>query len=387
MKKNPKNFNIKALVLSSLVTIGMISYLSWGGEEKTLATKESREPAFYPKQYSDDHITANAIVTDPKYKNLATVRSDAMLANVVSSFQTSSGGVASSEMEKGTWLWTPILDQTSAYQQKIIAQSKRNGIKNIYLSIDSYLDIYIMADGEEKASRKKQFDQKVSDFISLAEKNGMTVDAEAGWRNWSEPGNSYKAFAILDYAIKFNRSHTEKLRGLQLDVEPYLLPAYKDNKAKVLFNFVNFIDETVARLDKSDLSLSVVIPEFYDGENDMTPKFTYNGQKNYAISHLLRVLDKREGSKIIVMSYRNKSEGKDGAIEISKGEISVAEKFKTKIVLAEETGDVEPPYITFHNTSKSYYLKQVSLLEKAFSKNKSYNGIAIHYVNSFLDLK
>ena len=193
--------------------------------------------------------------------------------------------------------------------------------------------------------------------------------------------------AVSDLSFFLRTSHTEKLRGLQLDVEPYLLPAYKDNKAKVLFNFVNFIDETVARLDKSDLSLSVVIPEFYDGENDMTPKFTYNGQKNYAISHLLRVLDKREGSKIIVMSYRNKSEGKDGAIEISKGEISVAEKFKTKIVLAEETGDVEPPYITFHNTSKSYYLKQVSLLEKAFSKNKSYNGIAIHYVNSFLDLK
>ena len=87
------------------------------------------------------------------------------------------------------------------------------------------------------------------------------------------------------------------------------------------------------------------------------------------------------------MSYRNFTKGIDGSIDISKDEINSANEHKTKIIIAQETGDVEPPYITFHNTNKKYFNRQKTELDKAFMLDKSYGGVAIHYINAFLDLK
>lgn len=87
------------------------------------------------------------------------------------------------------------------------------------------------------------------------------------------------------------------------------------------------------------------------------------------------------------MSYRNFSKGDDGSIEISKNEITLADSYKTKIIVAQETGNVLPPYITFHNTTLSYYNKQIATIEKAFALDKSFDGIATHYVNALMELR
>ncbi len=243
-----------------------------------------------------------------------------------------------------------------------------------------------MEDGEEKEKLKNKFDKILSDFVSEARKNNITVDAEAGWRNWAEIGHSYKAFATLNYAIEFNKNNKDKFRSFQYDVEPYLLEYYKENKKSVLGNFINLMDEAVARLDGTDLTLSVVIPEFYDEESGETPEIYYAGKNLYTLEQLLRVLDKREGSSIIVMSYRNFSRGIDGAIDISKEEINKGNKYNTKIIIALETGNVEPPYITFYNTSKNHFNKELGFILGAFKNDKSFAGTATHYVNAFMDL-
>lgn len=265
--------------------------------------------------------------------------------------------------------------------------AKKRGIKNIYLSIDSYLDVYVMPNGPEKDAKKKEFGDTIERFISMARKNGITVDAEAGWRNWAEKDNLYKPYATLNYASDFNRTRKEKFRGFQYDVEPYLLEEYQKDKVSVLTNLIDMVDQSVKMMEDSDMLLSVVIPEFYDGTNGETPAFYYEGKLGYTTNHLLRVLDQRSGSSIIVMSYRNFSIGDDGSIEISEDEIKTANEHETRIIIAQETGDVLPPYITFYNTNHKYYKKQVDILEKTFSKEKSFGGIATHYVNAMLELK
>jgi hypothetical protein len=83
-----------------------------------------------------------------------------------------------------------------------------------------------MPNGKEKDEAKEKFENILKDFIKEANKNGIKVDAEAGWQNWAEPGNSYKANVVLDYVINFNKRNREKFRGFQYDVEVYLLPKY-----------------------------------------------------------------------------------------------------------------------------------------------------------------
>lgn len=382
-----------ALFVLSIATAGTLSYRSAQSTQSTTAravVASENRAVVYPTLYSDTHITANAIEANPRFTNRDLFDADSLVASAARSVQIgkhAQGTTTKEAQEQGTWLWTPIPDITHDYRDSIIAEAKRNGIRNIYLSIDSYLDIFVMEDGEEKTRAKAHFDGIIEGFIAKARENGITVDAEAGWRNWAERGHSYKAFAVLSYAIEFNKTHDEKFRGFQYDVEPYLLFNYHDDKAAVLRRFINLVSETVTRLDKSDLELSVVIPEFYDGSYGETPLFLYGNKTAYAFDHLLSVLDRRSGSKIIVMAYRNESAGKDGSITISQDEVWNAARTDTKVVLAQETGEVLPPYITFYNTSRSRYDAETAALAAAFAAEKSFAGIATHYINSFLELR
>lgn len=387
-KKNlkPLFFSLMVILIASAVLLynGIVNNTDVKIIGSDRATNKKKDVVFV-RQYSDLHITENAKVSDPQYKTLTFGKKSSLLGNAISSFKAGYNPQTTGP-ENGSWLWTPILQITPAYRDRIITDSKKNGIKNLYLSIDSYLDIFVMPEGKDKDKLEKQFDTVLSDFVTVANENGITVDAEAGWRNWAELGNSYKAFVTLSYAIEFNKRHENKLRGFQYDIEPYLLDYYKEDGKGVLGNFINLVDESVAKLDGTDLRLAVVIPEFYDGSYVDTPQIFYAGQNLYPIEQLLRVLDKREGSSVIIMAYRNFSDGPNGSIEISKDEVATANKYKTKIILALETGKVDPEYITFFNKSKSYFSKEKNSLEKAFKNNPSYGGIATHYINSLLEL-
>lgn len=394
--KKKKNSSKKTVAivfgLVFMVSLGLLSYFSIYIKSKPsvitqieLKTSSISKKVIYPTLYSDKNITKNAVDTNPKFKNITFSDKDIFLANTISSIQKDIE-TKKDWVENGTWLWTPIQHITPEYTKKIISEAKKNNINVIYLSIDTFLDIYVLPEGVEKEEKQKTFDNVIKNFISEANKNNIEVDAEAGWRNWAQAGNTYKAFAVLDYAIKFNKANKEKFRGFQYDVEPYLLDEYKENKEFVLRNLLILIDQSISKLNKSDLEFSVVIPEFYDGTNDETPIFTYKGKSGHAFDHLISSLDRRAESKIIVMSYRNYSLGNDGSVDISANEIHIANKHRTKVIIAQETGDVEPSYITFHKTSKRYFNKQISVIEKAFSKEKGFGGIATHYINSFIEL-
>jgi hypothetical protein len=355
--------------------------------EVTVSSTASSQQMFYPTLYSSTHITQNAIIADPRFKNVTLIDKESLLSNVISSVKQNTSIHKLGELESGTWLWTPLLDITPSYRTEIISGAKKINVNTIYLSIDSYLDIYTMQDGSEKDTKRANFSLALENFIKEAHKNNIEVVAEAGWQNWAEKGNSYKPLAVMNYVIQYNQNHKDKLWGFQYDVEPYILPSYKNNKKTVLYNFVNLIDQSVTKLNGSDLELSVVIPDFYDSASGETPQYSFRGVVKYTFDHLLSVLERRKGSEIIVMSYRNVSKGDDGSIDISTGEITKADNYHSRIVIAQETGDILPPYVTFHNTSRSYYNKQVASIQNAFASNKSIGGIAEHYVNAFLELK
>ena len=387
MRKRKKWMKYASIGAVALIGAGALLLFARAPARAPTTAVEQKKTAVYPAQYSDTHITKNAVTTDARFKKLAAYNKESFLANALSSFQTNASTTVVSGPEKGTWLWTPVMNLTPTYWNAVIAGAKKDGIHNIYLSTDSYLDIYTMSDGADKEKKQKAFDAILENFITTAHKNNMTVDAEAGWRNWAEPGNEYKAFAIVDYVKEFNASHAEKLRGLQYDIEPYLLDSYIENKDGVLRNLVDLVNETVTRLNNTDVSFSVVIPDFYDGTSEETPQFVYGWSYGYALTHLLNTLERRPGSTLIVMAYRNQSGGDDGSINISKDEIKSADEYHTKIVIAQETGKVLYSYTSFFNTSLAYLNSQIQNIKNSFSDDASYNGIAIHYINALMELE
>ncbi len=213
-KRKGSNRKVVLVLVILAIFIFALSYfiLNTRGSLNSTDISSVKRKVTYPTQYSDSHITVNAQVSDPKFKD-SVIFGDNLLANVISAIPKSQKPEVVERKESGTWLWTPILEITPKYMDFIISGAKKNGVKNIYLSIDSYLDIYIMPKSPEKDKKKKDFDNTIETFITEAHKNGLTVDAEGGWRNWAEKGNQYKAFAVLDYTIDFNKNHKKTFSG------------------------------------------------------------------------------------------------------------------------------------------------------------------------------
>ncbi len=393
-KKNKKPVILGITATLILITISVFFSLDIGS-----STPHTNKIDSKISQHSKIKITQNAVVADNRFRNIAfedTSTANYALKNqigtVIRSFKHWSSLFSKSEKgaeEKGTWLWTPTMQMTKEYMDSIIQGAKENNINTIYISIDSYLDIFSMSNGSEKDAKKKQFSDKLSYFISEANKLGIAVDAESGWRNWAEDGHTYKPFAIASFVKEFNSTNQNKFRGFQYDIEPYLLDRYESEKESVLKNFVTLVDQTQSFFEGTSIRFSVVIPSFFDKKDKSTPKFSYRGENDYIFGHLMNILDRREGSSIIIMSYRNFAEGKDGAIEISKNEMRTAKSraYNTKVIIAQETSDVPPPYITFHRTSKDHFLDQVSKIRNAFGSYNNFGGIAVHFANSYLALE
>lgn len=291
--------------------------------------------------------------------------------------------------ESGVWVWDSPIKMSATTEQSFINFASTNKLTVLYVTVDDYLDIYNLPDGADKETKKKAYGDALENFIKLANAKNIQVDALAGWRDWAEPGVTWKAFAIIDYVKDFNATRTTKLRAIQYDVEPYLLPTYESNKAKVLTNFVKLIDDSAKRLDSANIDFSIVIPHFYDSEQKWTPSFAYGGYTTHAFNHLLRIMNTRPNSSIILMSYRNFAEGSDSTVEISQVEVaqtSVAGS-TTKIVVGQETGNVEPSYVTYYNTSRIYYESQIAIIKNTFDKYSNFGGIAVHYMDPFILLK
>ncbi len=121
--------------------------------------------------------------------------------------------------EYGIWMWDSPYALTLTQNKKNIDQAALYGFNTIYVTIDDYLPIYAMPEGDAKKKAILSYNNALYDFISYAHQKNIAVDTEAGWRDWAKPTLRYKAYAILDFVTNFNATHDGKIRNVQYDVE------------------------------------------------------------------------------------------------------------------------------------------------------------------------
>lgn len=289
--------------------------------------------------------------------------------------------------EKGMWVWSfPSQMNTVAGNDQLKAIASQ-GFNVIYVTIDDYIDIAALPDGTTKNTQKAAYFANVAKLVRSANALGIVVDLEGGWRDWAYPENRWKGFALLDAAKEYNLAYPDaKIRAFQYDVEPYILPEYETNKAAVLTQFVEFIDQSASRLVGSDVQFSMAIPHFYDSAQAWTPSISYGGTTAHTFTHLLRILEKKPGSMILLMSYRDFFEGANGTKEIAQAEIQEASsgKYSTLVIVGQETGNVDPAFVTFYGSTKTVVLNMLSTISSSFDSYSNYGGTATHYIDSYL---
>ncbi|HVM73593.1 MAG TPA: hypothetical protein VMU13_01800 [Candidatus Paceibacterota bacterium] len=299
---------------------------------------------------------------------------------------TSNLVLAGTGQENGAWLWTSVFKIDPAYRKTIIAGARENGINSIYISINDYISVMDIPDVSQRKKAEKTFDDTLEDFITEAHKNNIAIDAVAGAPNWGEAQSTYQADRVIEYVEQFNKTHAEKFRGLQFDVEPYLLDSYAANQKETLVGFLNLVNRTVATLNATDLQFSIVVPDFYTSHNQTALEFTFLGVSGSTFDHLLTILDKRPGSRMIVMAYRSQSSGNDGSIAVSRDEIAEANTSRTNILVAQETADVGDTSVSLYGDSKAYYAEQINDIRQAFGRDRSFAGTATDYIDTLLAL-
>jgi hypothetical protein len=100
-------------------------------------------------------------------------------------------------------------------------------------------------------------------------------------------------------------------------------------------------------------------------------------------------MEKKPGSSIIIMAYRNFFEEDNGTKQISETEIREATqgRYATKIIVAQETGNVPPGYVTFYDYPKVSLHDAMVEIQDYFGQFDAFGGIAVHYFDSFLKLE
>lgn len=292
--------------------------------------------------------------------------------------------------EYGVWVWESPVQMSSTRAALVVQAAAEHRFNVIYITIDDYLEIAAMGEGSTKKAKEDAYFLALSKIVTNASAKGIAIDVEGGWRDWAIAENRWKGYALIDFVKKYNERYPQaKVRGLQYDVEPYLLPTYERNKVGALKPFLEFIDESTTRMEKIDATFTVVIPHFYDSAQKWTPAINYRGETKHTFTHLLEILERKPGSTITIMSYRNFFEGKDGTEHISKAEMVEATtgRYLTKVVVAQETGNVDPAYVTFYGQSRSQLLSNVEQIRTGFEAYGAFGGVAIHYLDPYLQLK
>ena len=280
--------------------------------------------------------------------------------------------------EYGVWVWSsPFVLGDKIYST--INEVKLAKFNAVYISIDDFLSM-------NKVYKRKYF-EALEKFISYANFNDINVDVVTGSKEWAQPENRWEAYTFIDFVIEYNSEYPNaKIRRLQYDIEPYLLSDYENNKESVLSNFVEFVDTVSARISRyKKIGLSFVLPHFYDSKQKWTPLITYKGVTSSTFNHVISSLNQVNNSSVLLMSYRNFFDGNNGVDDISRTEIETQTN-NTKIIIAQEVGDIYPRYATFYGLSKKKLFMQLNVIQNTYENKESYGGVAINYFSKFTEL-
>ncbi len=353
-------------------------------EPTTTTTTQPTTPT-QTETYSDTTQTTTPVTTP-------TTQSPTTINDTTQSTVTTTTNLISlpKGREKGIWVWNfPSQMNTFAGFAKL-EQLASYGMNAMYITIDDYLDIATLPEGTTKNAKKAAYFANLAKVVEKANSLGMVVDVEGGWKDWAYPANRWKGFALIDAAKEYNAAYPNlKIRALQYDVEPYILPEYETNKEHVLTEFVEFIDQSTNRLIGSDVKFSMAIPHFYDSAQAWTPQVTYGGKTTHTFTHLLQILEKKPGSMILLMSYRDFFEGANGTKAIAEVEVKEASAggYSTLVIVGQETGNVDPAFVTFYGSTKTVVLDMLSTISSSFGSYSNYGGTATHYMDSFLVMR
>jgi hypothetical protein len=266
-----------------------------------------------------------------------------------------------------------------------LSKAADQGITTLYVNIEFFLNPWL--------DQNKTFKQ-ISDMVIMAKSYGISIHAMMGNTTWSDPFTDeiiYRSFAFIQ---KYNNAYPLSLiEGLHLNVEFYNKAGFTNSRGYTTANFIRFSDNIAAEVKKYQLlvpqfSLSSTIPHFAD-YNRYIPNVEYEGVTTSLFEHVARTFNNLPNSNLVIMAYRSFALGEDSITDITKTEFEITKKrfSKLKIIIAIETIDLKDKQVSFYGKSRRDIDQELVKVHHYMVNNNAYNGIAVHILDSYIDLK
>lgn len=270
--------------------------------------------------------------------------------------------------EKAMWVWDYYQSlSTDEQRQELIQFSLNNNINLLFVGTKTTL---------------KDHPEEYAEFIQKAHKNGIRVFALAGNASWAQKENHQYALEQLKQVLDFNASHpSDEFDGLQFDIEPYSLPAFKKNAAVVSTQLLDLFEASVKMIpieSKEGFELNAAVPFWYaSGQQSII--IEYNEARKPLSHHILDLFD-----SVTIMAYRDNAAAQ---IELSKADVEYASSAGKKAYIGAETmpsnGSSILETITYNNKKTSYLTKQLEEISQHYVNHPGFAGVAVHSYDSF----
>ena len=263
---------------------------------------------------------------------------------------------------RAMWLWK--LDPVTSQQVRddLFTFCRDTAITHIYL---------FLGEAPIMQSSPAYLDQ-LAEFLTQARQHGITIDALTGNPLWALRENHQVLLEWIGSFLAYNAKRPEHARidGVHLDVEPYLLQQWEQEKASLKQQYIELMQKCRTLIDGARqplFELGIAIPIFYDREGDF------------------------ERQVLQYVSYCGLMDYYDAAVDIiekAMPHITLASQMQRRMVIGVETQDLVQMgqgkrRNTFHEEGWEEMERELAAVAKEFASEPGFGGVAIHAYESY----
>lgn len=302
----------------------------------------------------------------------------------------------------GSWVWKDVLEMSNDEINTILDFAEKNKINTIYLTIDHYIDLYETEDSQVRDMQLNEYENRLQTFIDNATQRGIKVEALIGNNEWANYNLQYIPQQILNFVGDYNKRHPDyKFVGAQIDIEFYNKKDFKALEPDAL-NYLILLDNLVKTVHSirengtnENLRFGVAIPPWFDAGESIGTKDSWVSHVDWKnnnkplIEHVYSILNSIKNTYVAVLAYKDYTTGIGGSIDLAKDEIDISTKNypNVKVVVGQETSTVDSPHTSFMGRPKKDVIHAANDLITVFRPESSFDGVAIHHLYSFMDMK
>jgi hypothetical protein len=266
---------------------------------------------------------------------------------------------------------------------------RRQGFQTVYLDLGVYLDVADQPASPQRRARLRELRRHLRHYVADASRLGLSVHAVGGGPTWTAAPRRYLGSKLVEVVAGYNRrvDPWERLDGVQLDIEPYALPAFFDDEQRSLLAYLETLQSIVAtwRRVARRLELGFAVPFWFDGRAGAPGPVPFRGASKPAIHHVIDLVADFHRAYLVVMSYRNVAHGPDGSIANARDEFAYARSVGADcgLLVAQQFGPAQPPEITFHGLDRGAFQRAAERLVEAFGRSPRFRGLAVNDLDGY----